>query len=166
MNDEQNKLDGIKPVEFTWSSDNANMSHTGIVAQEIDIINSELNTTVIDLGNYGAATDVISFGDGNIDLNSITISGHGSNAYSFAGGSGMNITNSISGVNEINTASGKKIDLDELSDVLETVKKRLLILAPNFELHEKYPMLKEMYDEYKAMERLLGGPDRNTDEDL
>jgi pantoate kinase len=55
--------------------------------------------------------------------------------------------------------NNKTIDLDELHDVLETVKKRLLILTPNFEMHEKYPMLKEMYNEYLAMERLLGGPD-------
>lgn len=55
------------------------------------------------------------------------------------------------------------IDIDELAEVFETVKKRLLILTPNFEMHEKYPMLKELYNEYKAMEKLLGGPD-NDDE--
>ena len=52
-----------------------------------------------------------------------------------------------------------KIDIDELADMMATLKKRLLILTPSFEMHEKYPMLKEMYDEYKAMERLLSGPD-------
>ena len=53
------------------------------------------------------------------------------------------------------------IDLDELGDMMETLKKRLLILAPDFEKHEKYPMLKELYNEYKAMEALLSGPDSN-----
>jgi len=53
------------------------------------------------------------------------------------------------------------IDIDELAEVFETVKKRLLILTPNFEMHEKYPMLKQMYDEYKAMEALLSGPESN-----
>lgn len=55
------------------------------------------------------------------------------------------------------------IDIDELADIIETVKKRLLILTPSFEMHEKYPMLKELYDEYKAMEKLLSGPDNNNE---
>jgi hypothetical protein len=65
---------------------------------------------------------------------------------------------SSDGKNYIQTKNSK-IDLDELADMMETLKKRLLILTPNFEMHEKYPMLKEMYNEYKAMEKLLGGPD-------
>ena len=55
------------------------------------------------------------------------------------------------------------IDIDELAEVFEIVKKRLLILTPNFEMHEKYPMLKELYDEYKALEKLLGGPDNDNE---
>lgn len=155
----KDSFDGINPVAVSWSSDN--MSHTGITAQDFDQINSELNSVTIDLGSYGAATDTISFGSSGINLNDISIS-------SFSGSNNFSISNqnSINGVDEIHTAKGKKIDLDELADVLETVKKRLLILAPNFELHEKYPMLKEMYEEYKAMEKLLGGPDRNIEEDL
>ena len=50
------------------------------------------------------------------------------------------------------------IDLDELGDMLETLKKRLLILTPNFEQLEKYPMLKAAYDEFKMLEKLLGEP--------
>jgi hypothetical protein len=71
----------------------------------------------------------------------------------------INITNE-NGKNYIKTKK-HNIDIDELGDMMETLKKRLLILTPNFEQMEKYPMLKEMYDEYKAMERLLGGPDSN-----
>jgi hypothetical protein len=158
MDDDQKKLDSVKPLEFTWSSDGANMS-SGFIAQEIDIAN--ITTT-----NYGAAGPVYtidSVGTDTIDLSGITIGGSSGGNFSFT--SSMP-TNSISGVNEINTANGKRIDLEELADVVETIKKRLLILAPNFELHEKYPMLKELYDEYKALEKLLGGPDRKLDEDL
>ena len=50
------------------------------------------------------------------------------------------------------------IDLDELGDMMETLKKRLLILTPNFEQLEKYPMLKAAYDEFKMLEKLLGEP--------
>jgi len=51
------------------------------------------------------------------------------------------------------------IDLDELGDMMETLKKRLLILTPKFEQLEKYPMLKAAYDEFKMLEKLLGEPD-------
>lgn len=56
-----------------------------------------------------------------------------------------------------------EIDVDELANLMEALKKRLLIIAPDFEKHEKYPMLKQLYDEYKALERLLSGPDSNND---
>lgn len=64
----------------------------------------------------------------------------------------------------ITSRTGKTIGIDDLIDTIDTIKRRLLILTPNFELHEKYPMLKEMYDEYKAMERLLSGPDSGLDD--
>ena len=35
------------------------------------------------------------------------------------------------------------------------IEKRLLILEPNFELHDKYPSLKEAYEQYKLIERLI-----------
>jgi len=54
-----------------------------------------------------------------------------------------------------------QINVDELAEFMDIVKKRLLILIPEFEKHKKYPMLKELYDEYKAMEKLLSGPDSN-----
>jgi hypothetical protein len=47
------------------------------------------------------------------------------------------------------------INLDELAAVIETVKERLLILAPNFELMEQYPTLKDAYDQYKLIEAML-----------
>lgn len=74
-----------------------------------------------------------------------------------------NDENSISGIETIKTKSGKKINIDELAEFMESMKRRLLILTPKFELHEKYPMLKQMYEEYLAMERLLDGPDCGLD---
>jgi len=165
-NDSKNKLkdvlSAIDPVEFQW--DETNMStQTGFTAQEIE-------TATIDLsGTY----DTITLGPINpIDLGSISITGgavgssgaylssNGMNASTWTIGSGQP---SINIANEGNKSyiqtSKSKIDLDELADMMETLKKRLLILTPNFEQMEKYPMLKELYDEYKAMERLLSGPD-------
>jgi len=56
------------------------------------------------------------------------------------------------------SSGDKSIDFEELHAIMETVKKRLLILIPNFEKHEKYQMLKDAYDEYRAIEALLSDP--------
>lgn len=48
-----------------------------------------------------------------------------------------------------------EINLDEMAEVVETLKQRLLILTPNFEMHEKYPVLKDLYDQYKVVEAML-----------
>lgn len=140
MNDDE-----IKPVQFQWSSDDVNMSTTGFTAQEV----STIDLGSISITGNGASPSYY------ID-DTITI---GSSSFS-----SINISNS----NEVNATyiqtAKHRIDIDELAEVFETVKKRLLILAPNFEMHEKYPMLKELYDEYKAMERLLSGPDKSIDE--
>ena len=47
------------------------------------------------------------------------------------------------------------INLDEMAEMMNTLKQRLLILTPNFEQHEKYPALKDLYDQYKVMEAML-----------
>ncbi len=166
-NDSKNKLkdvlSAIDPVEFKW--DETNMStQTGFTAQEVD-------STLIDI-----SYDTISLGPINsIDLGNITITGAVGSSGAYLGSNGVNASTwSIgSGQPSINIANegGKnyiqtnkhKIDIDELADIMETLKKRLLVLTPNFEMHEKYPMLKELYDEYKAMEKLLSGPDTEND---
>jgi len=43
----------------------------------------------------------------------------------------------------------------DVSDFIQTMKERMLILQPNFEAHERYPALKDAYDQYKMMEKLL-----------
>lgn len=160
-NDTKNKLKDVlstmDPVEFKW--DETNMStQTGVIAEEIDTVDT------IDLNSTFDSTNM------TIDLGSISIGTVGnSGAFLTSGsmnsGSTWNIGSqpNISITNEDSKSyikTGKsKIDIDELADMMATLKKRLLILTPSFEMHEKYPMLKEMYDEYKAMERLLGGPD-------
>jgi len=161
-NDTKNKLKDVlstmDPVEFKW--DETNMcTETGFPAHETG--------TTIDTIDLNSA-DNISIGP--IDLGSITISTAGtSGSYFTSNGIGASTWTmgssqpNITIANEDNKSyikTGKsKIDIDELADMMETLKKRLLILTPSFEMHEKYPMLKEMYDEYKAMEKLLSGPD-------
>jgi hypothetical protein len=136
-NDDSSKitLDQIQPIEFKW--DESNMS-VGVIAQELGDISISMNDIL-------SGTMTTSIG---MTPQSYTV-GQSSSSFSFA----KDLT--------ANTISTNKhtIDIDELAEMMETLKKRLLILTPNFEMHEKYPMLKELYNEYKAMEKLLGGPD-------
>ena len=148
-------LSTIDPVEFKWDETNTTV---GFVAQEIDSatidLSSSYDTTSIDLGTISIS--------GAVGSSGAYLSSNGMNASTWTMASSqpsINITND-NGKNYIKTQK-HNIDIDELGDMMETLKKRLLILTPNFEQMEKYPMLKEMYDEYKAMERLLGGPDNN-----
>ena len=49
-------------------------------------------------------------------------------------------------------------ETDETVDVLAAIKalqERLLILQPNMELMDEYPALKDAYDQYKVLEKLL-----------
>ena len=135
-------LTAIDPVEFKW--DETNMS-VGVVAQEI---------STIDLSN-----SYMSGGIATVDLSSSYFAnGAVGSTVSFGASDTFNAGSTEYGRTTIKTAKST-IDIDELADMMETLKKRLLILTPNFEMHEKYPMLKELYDEYKAMEALLSGPD-------
>lgn len=161
-------LSAIDPVEFQW--DNNMSTQPGIIAQEIGSIMPD--GTI----NVGDSYDTITLGPVDttpIDLGSISITSIGafgsSGGYLSSNGTSQSIYTIGSSQPSINIGSEgtksyiqtnkHKIDIDELGDMMETLKKRLLILTPNFEQMEKYPMLKEMYDEYKAMERLLSGPD-------
>ena len=160
-NDSKNKLKDVlstlDPVEFKWDETNTSV---GIIG----------GTDTITLTDSGCSID------GTIDLSSITtMSGLSVSAHQYAmapaignitfntNSSILSVDDTVYGKTTIKTAKNT-IDIDELADMMNTLKKRLLILAPNFEMHEKYPMLKEMYDEYKAMEKLLGGPDNTSEE--
>ena len=161
-------LSAMDPVEFKW--DETNMSSTGVVAEEVaDITTDGDMITLTGLSSY----DTISIGD----ISTISIGAAGSNgSVLMSGGSSINWASqpnyTIGAGLAINSDDGKNyiktdkhtIDIDELGDLMETLKKRLLILTPNFEQMEKYPMLKELYDEYKAMEKLLSGPDNTSEE--
>ena len=125
---DQNK---ITPVEFKWGD---TMDSVGVIAQEVGTI------TI-----------------GAVDSGNTYSNNWGSSTISFANYDTLNAGSTEYGKNTIKTAKNT-IDIDELADMMETVKKRLLILAPNFEQHEKYPMLKAAYDEYKMLEKLFEEP--------
>jgi hypothetical protein len=142
-------LASIDPVEFKWDETNTTV---GVIAQDIG---------TIDLSDYSMSSNAgltighASVASGNNWSNGSTIS-----FANIAISDTLHADTTTYGKTTIKTARST-IDIDELADMMETLKKRLLILAPNFEKHEKYPMLKELYNEYKAMEALLSGPDSN-----
>lgn len=131
---------------------------------DIDI--GSANSITLDLSDYGGGGTMhydFSNSYGGIDTISI-----GSSYVSPSSGSFyINDPDQRSTItcDSIASRDGKKIDINDLADLVQGIKDRLLILTPNFEMHEKYPMLKELYDEYKAMEKLLSGPDRGFDEE-
>jgi hypothetical protein len=51
----------------------------------------------------------------------------------------------------------ENVSVDEIIDFMDTMKKRMLVLTPMFELHEKYPALKEAYTNYLLIEKLVSG---------
>lgn len=130
------------PVVFTTDT-----TSVGITAQEVGGVYISDGT----IGNINSGglytTDTITLGSGTYGIDT----------------SSINFGNGIA-KNTIRTPK-HEIDIDELAEFIDVVKKRLLILTPDFEKHEKYPMLKELYDEYKAMERLLSGPDSSNNDE-
>jgi len=70
-------------------------------------------------------------------------------------------TTSYTNANPIAVNSPKEIDKDvtvngvNLSNFIKTVSERMLILEADFQKHKEYPALKELYDQYKMMEKLL-----------
>lgn len=138
-------LSTIDPVEFKWDETNTTV---GVIAQEVG---------TIDLSDYSITGNMVSGSVLTIGATGINNWANGS-SFSVASSNSFNADTTEYGKTTIKTAKST-IDIDELADMMETLKKRLLILAPNFEKHEKYPMLKELYNEYKAMEALLSGPD-------
>ena len=47
---------------------------------------------------------------------------------------------------------GEEIDVGEF---MKSISERLCVLQPNFEAMEQYPALKDAYDQYKMLEKLL-----------
>lgn len=91
-----------------------------------------------------------------------------------------NISPGVTGTYTINTSSSwpsyaTTIDNDlvvrrpgkndlHIVKTLEVLMDRLAVIEPNFELMEKYPALREAYENYKVMEALLLGGEENENE--
>lgn len=65
----------------------------------------------------------------------------------------------ITGKNPVIKTDQGTLNINELIELVETLRERLLILTPNFEKMEKYAALKKAYDHYKLMESMIGDED-------
>lgn len=50
---------------------------------------------------------------------------------------------------------GIQKEMTEMKEKIEAIEDRLAILRPDETLHEKYPALKEAYEHYKLIEKLV-----------
>lgn len=139
------------------------------------------NTVTLDISSYGAAQPAVTYDMSYTGINTTSLPTIDTIDLGLSNMSGTyTISNSGTGMQwstnqwstdtvqtaTISTAKGSVVDIDELAELIKVLKERLLVITPNFEMHEKYPMLKELYDEYKAMEKLLSGPDRDVGDKL
>ena len=61
---------------------------------------------------------------------------------------------------------GEERKVSELFKTVDVIKKRLSILEPKKEMLEKYKVLQDLYEQYKAAEALLDGPDAEGDNEI
>jgi hypothetical protein len=65
-----------------------------------------------------------------------------------------------------NHSDGKqKVTGDEIIEFMAVMKKRMLIITNDFEKHEKYPALKQAYENYLLIERLCCGDEINEEDE-
>jgi hypothetical protein len=56
---------------------------------------------------------------------------------------------------KIPMSNGEWLSIDEVGDFMAIMKRRMLILTPDFQKHEKYPVLKEIYEQYCVIDKLI-----------
>jgi hypothetical protein len=73
----------------------------------------------------------------------------------------IHLSNNTTGIGTSTYGTGISVTLSnnpEFQDLvkkIEQIQKSLCILEPDFELHEKFPALKEAYEYYKLIEKLV-----------
>lgn len=60
--------------------------------------------------------------------------------------------------------NGEVKSVSDLFNTVDAIKKRMAILEPKKEMLEKYKVLQDLYEQYKAAEALLDGPDPEEEE--
>ena len=116
---------------------------------------------------YDMSKDWLDYGKSyTIDTSTLATSGttlttSASPSYSFDTSDDFDVSSVYRDVNEDITLSvdGKERKISELFKAVDVIKKRMSILEPKKEMLEKYKVLQDLYEQYKAAEALLDGPD-------
>ena len=89
-----------------------------------------------------------------------TLTTSASPSYSFDTSDDFDLSSVYQDVNTDITLSvdGEERKISELFKTVDVIKKRMAILEPKKEMLEKYKVLQDLYDQYKAPEALLDGP--------
>ena len=66
-----------------------------------------------------------------------------------------NIGSGSGGHGDLNLSGTLTVDGMDIGATLKTLQERFLILEADFEKHEQYPSLKDAYEKYKLVEKLL-----------
>jgi len=126
-----------------------------------------------EIGDETHSKEYMSTNDVWVDTDdTFTISGYSadtldvSSVYSSSTMSGTSITlDPHYGDNDIKVeVNGEIKSVSELFNTVDTIKKRMAILEPKKEMLEKYKVLQDLYEQYKAAEALLDGPDPEEEE--
>lgn len=116
---------------------------------------------------YDMSRDWLDYGKSyTIDTSTLTTSGttittSSPPSYSFDTSDDFDVSSVYRDVNEDITLSvdGEERKISELFKAVDVIKKRMSILEPKKEMLEKYKVLQDLYEQYKAAEALLDGPD-------
>lgn len=109
---------------------------------------SEIVDTDSMIGNPSDYSDLISIDTDTIDLSTLGVSP-----------STITITDPYENQDVTMEIDGKKHSMRELFSTVDAIKDRLAILEPKKELLDKYELLQSLYEQYKAAEAMLSGPD-------
>ena len=113
--------------------------------------NNSSNIPVLPTTNYSWVTSTVP--------TSYTHAGGGGGSVWTASASGNWTNSSINQSLIINTSiintPKRKINLDELYDKIELISDKLMIILDDPIIHEKYPTLKDAYDQYKVLNEIV-----------
>ncbi len=55
--------------------------------------------------------------------------------------------------------NGERVNLSKIHKEFQEIKERLLMIEPDFKMHEKYPALKSAYEQYMLVLKMCEGED-------
>lgn len=102
-----------------------------------------MNQDIDNNEHFSGSSVVVGSISGNLVSSSIT------GGVSISAAIDDSVSSSITGGTSISAA------IDDIKKTVEALKKRMLVINPDFERHEQYPALKQAYDTYVLLDRMI-----------